>query len=122
MKWGDQLHFLAWKAICEKKEGNTMTDQELQRAWNKIETEEEKKKYWKCINGHKMCHDYTGDVYCSNDCENRWHRSTNILPNKSVHPSCLAGYRVCHNRMLQCPDCRKANFAQNRPLWKCRGV
>lgn len=29
MEWGDNLHFIAWKAICENREGRAMTEEEL---------------------------------------------------------------------------------------------
>ena len=29
MDWRDDLHFIAWRAICEKREGRCMTDEEL---------------------------------------------------------------------------------------------
>ncbi len=29
MEWGDPLHFIAWKSICQDREGRNMTDEEI---------------------------------------------------------------------------------------------
>ena len=45
MKWGDPLHFIAWKAICEKKEGRAMTEDEVKMIEKEMSNEPSSERY-----------------------------------------------------------------------------
>ena len=55
---GDHLYSTAFKAVMEKKEGRTLSQVELDKAWNEAMEDHEtnKLKYWKFRNGKRMCH------------------------------------------------------------------
>ena len=48
MEWGDRLHFIAWKSICERKERRSMSDDEIsntpQVTWERTRAERSAKK------------------------------------------------------------------------------
>lgn len=117
MQWKDHVYFIAWKSICEKKEGKAMSNKEAEQIWCRNEKEENRKKHWMCINGNKLCHEYSY-AFCGLDCERHYQQGSRSV-SKKVNTLCLSGYEICHNGILQCPDCRKANCAKNKPRWKC---
>ena len=43
MKWGDPLHIIAWKTICERKEGRSVTEKELAVIQKELSTAAAKK-------------------------------------------------------------------------------
>ena len=120
-----RLYKIALKTICEQKEGRKLTNPEFERERMKIERGEDEKLYWRCIKGIKTCHE--GRCWCSWACRVRFrHRNEFLYPegtremvSKMDFPLCLAGFNICHDGLLLCGVCRKANVAQNKPLWRC---
>ena len=129
-KKGDYLYNIAWKAICEKNEGKEMTWSELNDRWTKKVEEDAKKRFWLCEKGSRYCHSHQAgnalrSCCCWNCFERSWHsvettKQSLERGSKETYDLCIAGLNICHNGIVQCPDCLEANFPRNRPQWKCR--
>ena len=39
------------------------------------------------------------------------------ITSKEDFPLCTAGHNMCHDGILQCPECKRANIPQNKPRW-----
>ena len=108
-----RLHSIAWKAICERNESRSMTDTEAHNIWNEIEKEKNKRKYWKCFNGDELCHKHRLHTKCED------HLRKGLFYIDRHLSLCVAGLSICHDGMMQCPDCRERNLPRNKPQWRC---
>ena len=120
-----RLHYIAWKELYQKKVGKRMSNEELGKALRQIIEAENKVKYWKCLKGYQNCHEWKTKFWRCRECIDHFHHRDNgeyhngeRPPSKEDFPLCLAGHNMCHDGILQCPECKKANAPQNKPQWK----
>ena len=102
-----------------------MSNEELRKALSQSIEAENKVKYWKCLKGSQVCHEWKRKVYRCRECVEHFHHrhdgeyhNGERPPSKEDFPLCLAGHNMCHDGILQCPECKKANAPQNKPQWK----
>ena len=65
MEWGDRLHFIAWKSICERRERRSMSDDEILNTpqaliWERTRTERSAKKIQGVWRSFKINNSNTG--------------------------------------------------------------
>ena len=121
---GKYVHYVAWKELYQKKVEKQMTSGDLHRAWRQSIEDEKKVLYWKCLKGYQSCHEWKGRVCRCRECIAHFnHRFTGEYhngeqpPSKEDFPLCSAGHNMCHDGILQCPECKRANIPQNKPRW-----
>jgi len=123
----EHLHYIAWKALYQKKVGKQMSNEDLFKAWRQSLEAENKVLYWKCLKGSQVCHELRRKdptTRCRECIKHFHHRAytgeyhNGERPPSKDFPLCLAGHNICHDGILQCPECKKANAPQNKPQWK----